>query len=211
MNLSEQISLIEEALLKNEYNLPKEILDIYGLTSPRTQAFMNLIAKNNTVLEVGAFCGATTFAMAFDNNSRILTIDNWCGGDSIPVNGDFHNEGINPKEYFLSKIGEYKNVDYIEGDIFSREVYNEIISKKFDIIYYDASHELNDIICFMMLYYPMFKDSIIIFDDWNFESVRVGVNEALSELGLVYKYKKEILTNGESKETFWNGLSVFIF
>jgi hypothetical protein len=212
MNLSEQINTIETLLSKNDFHLPEKIYNIYGLTSKTSQTFLNNICSNKNVLEIGTFYGASTFAMAYNNNSTVLTVDNWEGTETIPVNSVFKKKMIfSAKDHFLEMKKNFSNIEYIEGDIFHQTTYQQLITKKFDIIYYDGPHDVESIIKFIMLYQPLFKECIVIFDDYNFESVKIGIDLSMNELKMDYKYKKEIITQGESKDTFWNGIGLFVF
>jgi len=210
----ESVRRVEEALIIDDYYLPELIYRHHGLTSPKSQTFLNQLCRGGKlkVLELGCYAGASSLAMLFNNDVELTVVDNWSAVEDRPANESIPYTPIeNPREIFLSLVDNL-NVDVIEGDIFDVEVNLNLIQKRFDIIFYDGPHNLELILGFMMLYAPLFKPgTILVIDDYNFPSVQMGVEIGLDELGLSTVYKKEILTDGESKNDFWNGLGIFIF
>jgi len=182
--------------------------NICGLTSPKSQHFLNRICKNKNVLEIGYYKGASTVPMALSAKS-VIAVDDLSMTETIPI----LNINIgNNNETFSENLKKYNvtNVTTIVGDIFSEEVFNTIKKHTYDVIFYDASHTTEDILKFLILYESIINNTIVIFDDYNFESVQTVVDYFINIKRKYVIYKKEIITDGESLDDYWNGLGVYI-
>jgi len=196
--------------LNNKIELRQWVYDIHGLTSPKTQNFLNVLCSDMNVLEIGTFCGACTIPIAL-SASTITTIDSWEEQEVVSIEKKYQKYINKPKKVFLDNISGLDNITQIDGNIFSKGIFEKLYGCKFDIIFYDGSHQLNDIVTFIVMYESLFKDSVLVFDDYNFETVDVGIEFGLENIKLKYKEKIDMKTKGESKNDYWNGLCVIIF
>lgn len=200
--------------LNIETNLSDRIYNLPGLTSPRSQTFLNRIAKDKNVLEIGSFCGASTVAMA-ESAKKVSTFDNWQNQETVAVLEKYQNIIINPKEEFLKNTKDYSNIDLYSYDIFKpdgfRKIYKLFEEDPFEVIFYDASHTQQDVITFLMLYQDIFKNCILVIDDYNFPEVQQAITFCTLENPNPPIKEFLIRTTGESKETFWNGIAIQIF
>jgi len=94
--------------------------NIPGLTSPRIQTLLNLLAKGiGSYMEVGSYLGATAAAVLHDNSINAHFIDKW--EEHIqPKRGDI-TLPANSREEFQKNIAPYvgnSNVQIIPGDMF---------------------------------------------------------------------------------------------
>jgi precorrin-6B methylase 2 len=199
-----------EHALNTSATLPQSVYDTQGLTSPKSQGFLNLISKDMKVLEIGTFCGGSTVAIA-ESARSVVTVDNWEQIEVLSVDKTLRNYVSNPRKEFLKNTKNYNNISLIDGDVFSIEVFKALQIQEFDVIFYDGSHSTEDIFKFMLLYECMLQNTILIIDDYNFESVKTGIEIGLQNLKLKVKNKWLIDTGKESKDDFWNGISIFIF
>ena len=200
--------------LKSPNKLPTFILEIPGLTSETSQSFLNTICSNGkyNVLEIGAYCGASSMAMLYNNIINLTVIDLWNTHEVKPNNSMIESiDIIDPKKEFLKNTKDY-NISILDGDAFSIEIFKELEKReKYDIIFYDGPHDIESIIKFFLLYTPFVKDNgLIIVDDYNFYTVQEAIKIIKQEYFIKFKYEKKILTVGESKKTFWNGLYMCI-
>lgn len=200
--------MIEDILQKTNNQIYKK-WNICGLTSPKSQHFLSLICKNKNVLEVGYYKGASTIPIA-STAKYVLTVDNLSFIESVPIKNINIGNTNQTLEYNLL-TRNITNVDIINDNIFSENTFNKINKMNFDIIFYDASHKIEDVFKFLMLYEKTLNNKILILDDYNFESVREAVNFFINTKSKVIKYKKEIITNSESLNDFWNGIGIFVF
>ena len=144
----------------------------------------------------------------YGNKSKVVCIDNW---------SEFN--GHHAKETFFARFEHFKgsnDATFIEGDCFKIDISGQ---PKFNIYLYDGRHEYED--HFIALsYYLAHVDDVFIFivDDWNWDNVRNGTMDAIKEFKLDILWSREIrLTqnnehtpNAEAKETWWNGIGVFL-
>lgn len=200
--------------LENPNKIPYFINELHGLTSPKSQAFLNTICSGEKlrVLEIGAYCGASSVAMLHNNDIELTVVDIWNEIETQPQNTNIDLGQVkNPKKEFLKNTKKYK-VDIIEGDAFSMEVFTELEKReKFDIIFYDGPHDVESIIKFFLIYLNFaHKGTTIIVDDYNFHDVQYGIEGAKKHIGIDFNFEKRILTGGESKLTIWNGLYICI-
>ncbi len=202
------------ALESKELTLPNKIYNIPGLTSPRSQTFLNKISKDKNVLEIGSFCGASTVAMA-TCATRVSTFDNWENQETVAVLEKYENIIIDPKAEFYKNTKEYSNIDMYSVDVFKKEGYSRIMElhkkKPFEVIFYDASHNQEDVTKFLMLYEELFQDCILVLDDYNFPEVQQALTLCTQNYQVPPLKEFLIRTAGESKDHFWNGIAVQIF
>ncbi len=202
------------ALESKELTLPNEIYNLPGLTSPRSQTFLNKISQDKNVLEIGSFCGASTIAMA-SSAKHVSTFDNWENQETVAVLEKYENIIIDPKLEFYKNTKAYDNIDMYPFDIFKKEGYSRILElhKKnpFEVIFYDGSHKQEDVTKFLMLYEELFQDCILVLDDYNFPEVQQALTFCTKEYEVQPIKEFLIRTAGESKDHFWNGIAVQIF
>jgi hypothetical protein len=47
-------------------------------------------------------------------------------------------------------------------------------------------------------------------DDWNWPHVKAMTERSISDNGMKVLFKEEIMTKGEDKDDYWNGVGVFV-
>jgi hypothetical protein len=170
--------------------LPDWIVNMPGMSGKKYRYLINnLISElpDPRYLEIGSWAGSTACAAAFKNKLNITCIDNWSqfGG---------------PKENFLENIKKISNDDiqfrFIEKDF--REVDYRNIGK-FNIYLFDGPHSRQDhydgIASVQM---ALDETYILIIDDWNWESVRSGTQEAIEKVANII-YSIEIRTSKDNQ------------
>jgi len=156
--------------------------------------------KPKTIIELGAFLGVSAIFMAemMPSDGKLYAIDNW-SWHGLPYYSDGNLENVGHKavktyEQFLSNV-KYYDLTQIIIPIYldTIEAANKL-NVIADLIYVDADHSENAVYNDIMHWYPkLSKNGIICGDDWGYESVRLAVTRAASELG------KEIKTD----HNFW--------
>lgn len=201
--LEKSISDAEQGISK----LPKEILELQGMSSNKNRHFLNNLLslhQNPKYLEVGVWKGSTFISANYDNTTtKSVAVDNF----SEFLNGA---EAQEMTDNFNSKISRYiqnKNVEFIESDYknvdFSR-------FEKFNIYFYDGNHsEEEQYNAFKYLDSYLEDRFICIVDDWNWDDVKNGTRRIFSEYGYKIVWEKELPAgyNGDL-EGWWNGLYV---
>ena len=159
-------------------------------------------------LEIGVWAGSSSCAAMFGNKAYCVFMDDWSGFGG-------------PKDKFLENFNKFKgdnNAEFIEADCFNHQ---EEFGTKFNIYLFDGDHSAQSHYQAIKDYLRQMDDVFVyIVDDYNFNEVRQGTQRAINELGLTTVWKKEVrLTNDdqfthdqeEAKNTYWNGVCVFIF
>ena len=66
-------------------------------------------------------------------------------------------------------------------------------------------------IFFISIYFYGFFEGIYLVDDWNWQKVRDGTNQAIKENKCEILYKKEIYTRSNNPNNDWhNGICIFV-
>jgi len=202
--------LVNIALIRAENNNSKlndELLNVFGMSGKRTRHFYNNLLSFSpmNVLEIGAYSGISTSSLMYQNEGKLVVIDNF-------------SEFGNVKEELLNNIEKYKgkvDITFYEEDCFKIDL--KKIATKFEIYIYDAGHTVEDQYNALVYYQDVLEDIFIyIVDDWNYPPTNIGTYKAIIDLNLNILYKKEIYThhkhNREDNDIdgFWNGMGIFV-
>ena len=198
--------------------LTQDVVDIRGLTSLKVRCFLNNIcSQENTVyLEIGPHQGATFFSALYGNNVSAIALDNWSQGGIMPAVAPMWSglgESLlesKPKNVFLQNLKKFKGTNNVQ--VLDENYLNfnkKSLQYKPNVLFYDGEHTFADQYQVLVDFKDyLASEFILIIDDWNWE--KRGVLEAIKDLKLKIKYKKEIFTKGEDPDDFWNGLGIFI-
>lgn len=185
-------------------------IDIEGLTSPRVQTLLkNLCDSNSKYLEVGSFLGATGAAALEADVKEAYFVDNW-KHDIQPARDDMILPN-NTKESFISNIKKYKKNSKVF--VFDCDMFSVDVSKidKIDVFFYDGPHDEESTARAVNYFSPCFsEETILVFDDANWEGVVSGANRGIESSGKQIIYKKIILNEQETKSQWWNGVYVTV-
>jgi hypothetical protein len=190
---------------KSISKLNSDILQLEGMTGHKTRHFYNNLLSFNgaSYLEVGTWKGSSVCAAMFENTSNVVCIDNW-------------SEFGGPKEEFLVNFNKFKGnnfATFYERDCFSID---PLSLPKFNIYMYDGNHTEDSHFKSISHFLPCLEDIFIfIVDDWNWETVRNGTKNAISQNNLKVLFEKEVRLSFDestthSTETWWNGIYVCI-
>lgn len=188
-----------------------EILNYQGMSGKKTRHLYNNLLElpNAKYLEIGTWNGSSSISAVYKNKLDGLFIDNWC-----QFNGD--------KRIFQEAIQKYLtkecNCQLLESDCW--KVNLDKIPKDFNIYLYDAGHEEEDHYKSLVYYYNNLQDNFIfIVDDWSWAKVRDGTWRAIKDLNLKTRFCHEIFVSDEekinfpnhfAKDTWWNGVAIFV-
>jgi len=221
ISIEDLIEHIEKSLEFGKLEVSKiiqDIFDIPGLTSNKVRCFLNNICGIDgcSYLELGSYRGSTFCSAIYANNLNAVAIDNWSSPDLKPFRSDMwkeweeHNERENPREEFVSNVKKIKGDNIIK--VFDDNYWDfdvNLIPFKIDILFYDGNHTYKDQYQMVTKFKDILSDIfILIVDDWNWE--RDGILHAIEDLNFKILYDKQIYTNGEDPNDFWNGLGIFL-
>ena len=199
------IALAEAGLSR----LTDEALSIQGLSGTITRHFYNNLCnfRECRFLEIGSFKGASTVAALFDNDVSATCIDNF--SQFRGARGPFE---ANIEQFHLRA-----SIRLIDRDCF--EVDSDELGP-FDVYLYDGGHTRRShylaIERFVATLAPL---AVLVIDDWNWDRVREGTNQALQDLGISVLYKKEIILPEDDvkgmprhrgRHSWWNGTCIML-
>jgi hypothetical protein len=209
--MEELIAHIENAFKNAEEgvsNITYDIISMEGMTGTKTRHFYNnlLSYPGTRYLEIGTWKGSSVCSAMYGNSATVTCIDNW-------------SQFQGPKEIFLLNFNHYKgtnNATYIENDCFKVDVKT---LPRYNVFLYDGDHSKEAHYKALTHYYDCLDDVFVfIVDDWNWQDVRDGTLESISDLGLKIVYEKEIRLTQDNSVTpepllstgWWNGIYVVI-
>ncbi len=200
---------VAQAILDS--GVPSVNIKIPGLTSRRVQTLLNLIAKkSNLYMELGSGLGATLCSVLYKNNINAIAIDNW-EQNIQPARKDLPNLPDNQFDMFYKNVQDSKgpnDVQIINEDLFyvDPSKYSNV-----DFWFYDGPHDQESTAKAIIRYAPCLADqSVLIFDDANWQGVVDGAREGVNQAGLVVNYEKIVLGDEEDPNGWWNGLYIMV-
>ena len=196
--------------------LTQDILDIPGISSNKVKMFLNNLCNlpNAKYLEIGVYRGATFCSAIYGNDIKAIGIDNWSSPFIKPANpnhklGFYQQKSQNPKDEFLNNVKKYANTKNVEAYMANYLDFDYSTIEPVDIIFYDGETKFYDRYNIIKKLLPVMKNEcIFIFDDWVWENDKAL--QSIQDSGLFIKYQKNIYTNGEDPNDYWNGLGIFI-
>lgn len=185
-------------------------ITIDGLTSPRVQSLLNVLAqKSTTYLEVGSFLGATAAAALSGNEIKAYLVDNWAE-NLQPAEANVALPE-NDKDEFLFNIEPYigKNkVEVLDGDMFS---FGPDKIQGVDLFFYDGPHDHATVSKAVQHFAPcLASGAVLVFDDANWTDTLTGADEGLKKAKLEVAFSRKIINQIESSKDWWNGLYVIV-
>ena len=202
---------------KEVSKLSQDVMNIHGITSNKIRCFLNNICSiGGTYLEIGVFRGATFCSATYQNDIHAIGIDNFASPNLMPMGvsqklATYLKRGIeiSPQEDFLNNVKRFGNTEQL--DVYKTDYttfdYGQL--PKVNIIFYDGDTRYHDQYVVLKKLLPLFSEqTILIMDDWNWNSG--AIDNIIEEENLIVTFKKEIFTNGEEMDSFWNGIGVFL-
>ena len=191
--------------------IPTVYNDIPGLTSPRIQTLLNLLAKGiGSYMEVGSYLGATAAAVLYNNPINAHFIDKW--EEQIQPKRNDITLPANSREEFQKNIAPFvgnSNVNIIPGDMF--EVNTIPYNQSIQMFFYDGPHDAKTTYNAITYYYSTFAhETIIVMDDANWDGVVDATIAALTDSGAQITYQKLMLNSEENSREWWNGLFIAV-
>ena len=203
-DLSSHIEHAFEQAEQGVSNITHDIIAMEGMTGTKTRHFYNNLLNRSNVryLEIGTWKGSSVCSAMYGNCAMITCIDNW-------------SQFQGPKDIFLENFNKYKGENtttYIESDCFAVDV---TTLSNYNIFLYDGDHSKESHYKALTHYYDCLDDIFIyIVDDWNWQDVRDGTMNSITDLGLEILYEKEIRVTYDNSVTpepllstgWWNGI-----
>lgn len=202
-------TMVVKAIVDAVNAKPLEIT-IEGLTSPRVQSLLNVLAsKSTTYLEVGTFLGATAAAALSGNKLKAYLVDNWAENIQPAEAGVVLPE--NDKDEFQLNIESYigeSDVEILDGDMFT---FGPDQIKDVDLFFYDGPHDHATVSRAVQHFAPcLAPGAVLVFDDANWSDTITGADEGLAKANLNVAFSRKIINQIESSKDWWNGLYILV-
>jgi hypothetical protein len=180
---------------------------VEGLTANRTRQLLNQLGKISTsYMEIGVLNGGTFCSVLDGNSLNAYAVDHW-KDDTQASNGTTNIKS--DKQTFIENVKKFKNNNQVR--LFDSNFLQVDKSKidYIDMFFYDADHTYDMTKMAVNYFSDKFKnESILIFDDANFDGVVSGAKDGIRESGLNIIYEKIILNELEDSDQWWNGLFI---
>jgi hypothetical protein len=197
----EEIFLVSRlAALRGESRLTEDVLNVEGMSDARMRHLLNNIGgRVRTYVEVGCYHGSTLIAAAHGNPDLFaLGIDNF--SEDFPP----WNTRGGPREQLGDNLRKYApHAQFVEGD-FRLLTVDQLPS--IDCFFYDGAHDPQSQYEAILHFSPRFADeSLLLFDDWNFDSVKDGTQAGVRDLRADW----QVVCSAALCDT-WNNVGVFV-
>lgn len=168
--------------------LPAWVIGMSGMSGRRYRLLVNAVVRlvsRPVYLEVGSWSGSTAAAVLAGNSCEVICVDNW-------------SEFGGPREEFLantSRANTRRNrVQILEKDF--REVDFSSLEPKANIYLFDGPHSERDQFDGIVMAMPALQNRfLLVVDDYNWASSRIGTERALVDLGVEVEASIRIRTN----------------
>jgi predicted O-methyltransferase YrrM len=171
------------------YHLPQFGQDWF--TFPKLYSyFVNNVPNGGHIVEVGSWKGKSAAYMAVEiinskKNIRLDCIDQWDRFDPTHYSDDQYAKNNSVYELFLSNIEPVKHVIHPikKESIEASKLYGD---KTIDVVFIDACHDYDCVICDINAWLPKIKTGGIIGGhDYNQAGVKMAVKDILSNLDIL--------------------------
>ena len=217
---------IFRANVEKKTKLSLDVFRIPGMSGVKNKIFLNEIVKPDTrYLEIGVWRGSTLISALFDNTyDAAFAIDNFSEFREIPIFGEDPNQfsyttpdgspSATEKVFWEnckameSEIGKF---EFINSDCFAlpEDKFNSI--KNINTYLYDGGHSEGDHKKSLTYYYPCLSDVfILIVDDWNDSSARIGTYEGFEATNLKIHKQWNMESVQSEKYGWWNGYYIAV-
>ncbi len=202
---NKKAELVAQALVDSvNHNIS---VPVKGITSNRTKQLLNLLGRISTsYLEVGVLNGATFCSTILNNTLSAYAVDHW-QNKTQAANGSTNIK--TDKQTFINNARQYKGNSKIKlFDCNFLQVDKSQIDY-IDFMFYDADHSAMMTQLAVKYFAEKFvDDTILVFDDANFDGVVEGARKGIQDAGLKIVYQKVVLNEIEDSDQWWNGLYI---
>jgi hypothetical protein len=184
--------------------LPPETLPLNGYSGKKGRHLVNNLAAAFTpYVEVGCFQGSTLICAAYENQGRIIGVDNFTD-ETKP--GRYMVEN---RKALLANLSTYSHVarpSVIDGACWDLKL------SGFRCCFYDGAHAEDDHRRAITDLLPWFTQQFVfVVDDFNRDNVRAGTEEGLHLAGLLPVFHVHLGKGAtDDADGWWNGIGVYV-
>jgi hypothetical protein len=216
MNYTEIVKKAVDNANAGVSKLPREVLDLEGMSSNRIRHLLNNIislqGNSARYLEVGVWKGSTTISALYNNTLEYHTcIDNFT---------QFNGPRIEFQKNCRTHLSYENRVNFLDCDCFEINPADFNI-KDINTYLYDGEHSAASQYRGITHYYEsLANEFILIVDDFNWEEVQRGTRDAIRDKNIKVQYEVHlpaypVTTQGQwgpeiagDKINWWNGYYV---
>lgn len=204
---NKKANLVARAIV-DSVNQPIEV-DVPGISSARSRQLLNALGKLSTsYLEVGVLNGSTFCSVLEGNSLDAYAVDHW-KDKTQSADGSINIKAT--KEEFIQNVKRYKGTNRVK--VFDCNMLNVDLDdiSYIDFLFYDANHSF-DMTSNAVVYFAdkLKNESILVFDDANFDGVVEGARDGMRKAGINIAYEKIILNDIEDVDQWWNGVYIVV-
>lgn len=206
-NINKKIAAVANAISDSVNVKLKNKVD--GITSDRCRQLLNQLGQLSTAyLEIGVLNGGTFCSVLENNDLQTYAVDHWQHSTQA-ANGstDIHAS----KQTFINNVRQYRGRNRIK--VFDCDFLSVDLDQidYIDFMFYDADHSAQSTSQAVTYFADKFVDeTILVFDDANFDGVVAGATQGIEQSGFDIVYKKIILNDTEDANQWWNGVFVCV-
>lgn len=203
------ISFVKDCIIdaaKGHSKIDNSVLNIEGMSSPKVRHFLNNLCsnRNTSYLEIGVWKGSTFISALYHNEENVIHaigMENWAEFEGP------REEGIQNCKTFISKV----NHSLIEADCFTVNK-KELFNKPVNVYFYDGNHDQSSQEKAFIYFNDVLDDLFVaVVDDWNFEKVSKGTQEAFEKLHYQVLYEEVMPSyRVNDAQEWWNGLYIAV-
>lgn len=149
---------------------------IAGWTYPEEIAWLRARAREHyNIVEVGAWMGRVTEALASSTGGRVTVVDAWAGTDDREDEVGEHDPERAFREYLVN-IGEFSNVVTYRAT--SEEAWRRLGHERFDMAWIDADHRYEAVYEDILMWRSLLrKGGLLCGHDGQYDDVARAVEE----------------------------------
>jgi len=150
--------------------------DAHSWFGNRNKLFLKPLLTDNVkiIIELGSWLGTSTRWFCDNSKAHVYAVDHWLGSIEHQNRDDVKDKLPKLYETFIVNCWDYKNrITPIKMDTKAGMHYLADNDIKPDLIFVDASHEVDDVIADLTTAHTLFPDAILTGDDWQWKNRRL--------------------------------------
>ena len=138
---------------------------------------------HSSIVEIGAWMGVTTRALADNTSGSVTVIDSWDGGTDVPIQDILKGKPADwAYNQFLANTSDLTNLVVFRKDSLAAACEFASWGGKFDMIFLDASHDYESVIGDLLAWRPLLSEGGLLCGD-DFSEVHFpGLVKAVKEV-----------------------------
>jgi predicted O-methyltransferase YrrM len=191
----------EEIPVKINIDRAKAVTTGY-MSEPELEFLATLAQRYKNILEVGAWTGRSTLALADNTLGKVTAVDTWEGSSNGDLKDVLERNGKNwAWKEFQKNTEHVKNISRLWMESTKAAKINRALHNKFDMVFIDASHDYESVKADIMAWLPtVIEGGLICGHDYTTERDHcAGVIKAVDEIFPVH----HIMEPNDGEHSIW--------